>query len=558
MNIDLLYYVLGRSQVLKLLKEDGILEGVNINFNKELGRGSYTTVYQAEWRGLSCVAKVFHAVIFPSYPADTWKQLAREIELLQHIRHPNIVQLLGFTETQSKIPYVVMECLNTNLTTLIKEHHSLLSFDMQVCILHDIAVGLNFLHSHKEPIIHRDLSSNNILLTEHLVPKISDLGLAKHIKSAEHQAGLLAGFGTQDYMPPEVLGQMPPQISPKTDVFSFGVVMLQVTTGKPPDVRGLLNVDAEAVRRKHHLDMLSENKLFRPLVMQCLSNKSSNRPTAIALCEDLKRFGVVRKSTLKLSKAFEEERVKLTNQLFNKDVTINDLHTRMLELQQQYHHAIEKLKQDNQQLGNTLERTKAELQISNQNNMALKKHLDKAKNKRDGAGKEAIKRATEESAVNDATINGLRTRMLELQQQYHHSEQRNLELGNSLERAQEELQKFKQNIMTLKRRLEKAKNERDSAIEESATKHATINNLHTRMLELSQQHQHQHAMKENRRLKRYNQELENALDKAQEELQIFDQKDMTLKNKELNIISVTIGLGFVFVFTILFVCILRT
>ena len=146
------------------------------------------------------------------------------------------------------------------------------------------------------------------------------------------------------------------------------------------------------------------------------------------------------------------------------------------------------------------------------------------------------------------TSNGLHTRMLELQQKHHHSEQSNLELGNSLERAQE-LEKFKQNIITLKRRLEKAKNERDSAIEESATKHATINDLHTRMLELSQQHQH--AMKENRQLKRYNQELENALDKAQEELQGF-----TLKNKELNIISVSIGLVFVLIFTILFESIL--
>ena len=250
------------------------MEGVNINFNKELGRGSYAAVYQAEWRGLSCVAKVFHAVIFPNSAADTWKQLAREIELLQNIRHPNIVQLLGFIPgTNSKIPSIVMEQLNTNLTSLIKEHHSLLSFDIQVCILHDVAVGLSFLHGHKEPIVHRDLSSNNILITDHLVAKISDLGLAKHIKSAEQQVGSYTGFGTQDYMPPEVLGQRPPQISPKTDVFSFGVVMLQMAVGRSPDIRGVLNVDAEADRCKHHLDLLSESNLLHPLVLQCLCNK---------------------------------------------------------------------------------------------------------------------------------------------------------------------------------------------------------------------------------------------------------------------------------------------
>jgi len=298
-----------------LLKENEVLEGVNVNFNKELGKGSYAAVYQAEWRGLSCVVKVFHAIIFPNYPADTWKQLAREIELLQHIRHPNIVQLLGFmSETKSKIPSIVMERLDTNLTMLVKEHHPLLSFDIQAGILHDVAVGLNFLHGHKEPIIHRDLSSNNILLTDHLVAKISDLGLAKHIKSAEQQTCSFTGFGTLDYMPPEVLGQRPPHISPKTDIFSFGVVMLQIVVGKPPDVKGRLNTDAETDRRKHHIDLLSENNLLCPLVLQCLSN-SSNHPTAIVLCETLKNFGVTRKSTLRLTKAFQEEKAELKKEV---------------------------------------------------------------------------------------------------------------------------------------------------------------------------------------------------------------------------------------------------
>ena len=336
----MLYPVLGPSQVEALLKKYDTLEGVNIHFNKELGRGSYAAVYQAEWRGLSCVAKVFHAVIFPNSAAETWKQLAREIELLQNIRHPNIVQLLGFIpETNSRIPSIVMEQLNTNLTSLIKDHHSLLLFDIQVCILHDVAVGLSFLHGHKEPIVHRDLSSNNILLTDHLVAKISDLGLAKHIKSSEQQVGSYTGFGTQDYMPPEVLGQRPPQISPKTDVFSFGVVMLQIAVERSPDIRGVLNVDAEADRRKHHLDLLSESNLLHPLVLQCLCNKSYDHPTTVVLCEALKKIGVNRKSTLKLTEAFQEEKVGLKKQLealqLQKDSDIQNMKKVQEQLQQE-------------------------------------------------------------------------------------------------------------------------------------------------------------------------------------------------------------------------------
>ena len=372
----------GHDQVLKLLKENEILEGVNISFNIELGRGSYAAVYQAEWRGLSCVAKVFHAVIFPNYPAETWKQLAREIELLQNMRHPNIVQLLGFIpETKSKIPSIVMERLDTNLTTLIKEHHSSLSFDTQVCILHDVAVGLNFLHGHKEPIIHRDLSSNNILVTEHLVAKISDLGLARHIQSVEQQTGSFAGFGTQDYMPPEVLGQKPPQISPKTDVFSFGVVMLQVATGKPPEVRGRLNVDAEVDRRKHHFDLLSENSFFRPLVLQCLS-ESIHRPNASMLCEATEKFGVVRKSTLKLTKGFHEEMIKVTKQLEAEKEVQNKLYDEIAQLKYKATEAIEatecqssiakQLVQQNQELTKLLETTNNDLNTYKKNFSVLR------------------------------------------------------------------------------------------------------------------------------------------------------------------------------------------
>ena len=352
------------------------MEGVNINLNKELGRGSYATVYQAEWRSLSCVAKVFHAVIFPSYPAETWKQLAREIELLQHVRHPNIVQLLGFTETHSKIPSVIMERLDTNLTALIEEHHSLLSFNMQACILHDVAVGLNFLH--EEPIIHRDLSSNNILLTEHLVAKISDLGLAKHIKSAEQQAGSLVGFGTQDYMPPEVLGQKPPQISPKTDMFSFGVVMLQVATGRPPDVRGRLNVDAETDRRKHHLELLGES-LFRPLILQCLNDKSGNRPTAIVLCKDLKKLGAARISTLKLTKVLQEDKVEFEKQLeafqLQRDSDIENMQKQQEEIM------VLQTKVDEEKAAavSGTKKVKAELNVALNKNIQLEKRLSTEK-----------------------------------------------------------------------------------------------------------------------------------------------------------------------------------
>jgi len=196
----------GSNVVSGLLIGDEILEGVAIKFNEELGKGSFGTVYKAEWCGLTCVVKVFHSNIFPDEYAETWTQLGREIELLRQARHPNIVQLLGFvSDPITNIPSIVMELLEMNLTKLL-DNHGVIPFDAQVNILHNVAIGLSFLHGHKDPIIHRDLSSNNILLTTHLVAKISDLGLARCVKSSELQTGSMTGFGTHNYMPPEVIG----------------------------------------------------------------------------------------------------------------------------------------------------------------------------------------------------------------------------------------------------------------------------------------------------------------------------------------------------------------
>ena len=293
------------NQVKRLLKNDEVLNGAQVNFEKEIGRGSYAAVYEAEWKCLPCVVKVFHDSIVPNQSAINWKHHEREIQILQDIRHPNIIQLLGFVlDPVSNVLSIVMERMDSTLTSVLS-NHSPLPFDLQVGILHNVAVGLNFLHSHTKPIIHRDLSSNNVLLTIHLVAKISDLGLAKHVKSTETETGSNAALGTPEYMPPEVLGTIPPQISPKTDIFSFGVILLQVATGKYPEVTGTINADTEIDRRKHHISMLETSNPFHPLCLQCLQNSSCERPSAKVLCDSLSQLSTPRESVICLRKELD-------------------------------------------------------------------------------------------------------------------------------------------------------------------------------------------------------------------------------------------------------------
>jgi len=94
--------------------------------------------------------------------------------------HPNVVQFLGiyYPSPKDKLPWLIMEMMYTNLTSLIEKYETTdLPLHIKLSILMDTSRGLQYLHS--RDIIHRDLSSNNVLLTQQLVAKIADFGMAK-------------------------------------------------------------------------------------------------------------------------------------------------------------------------------------------------------------------------------------------------------------------------------------------------------------------------------------------------------------------------------------------
>ena len=124
------------------------------------------------------------------------------------LRHPNIVQFLGlFFESNSQIPMLVMEKLDMNLDNLLESVPDL-SLLTKLSILGNIANGLVYLHSRlPSPIIHRDLTATNVLLTNSLVAKISDLGNCRIPNMQPGQLVMMMSEmpGTAVYMPPEAL-----------------------------------------------------------------------------------------------------------------------------------------------------------------------------------------------------------------------------------------------------------------------------------------------------------------------------------------------------------------
>ena len=300
------------------------LTGVKIT-DRELGHGSYATVIELEYVGLKCAGKKIHEVLLKR--ADTIRYTVRRFEeecrLLSQVRHPNIVQFLGVYFQQGvQTPILVMEFLPINLTSCIEEY-GILPKEISYSILHDVALGLCYLHSQIPPIIHRDISSNNVLLTPNMTAKISDLGVARIFNLSPLQVcRMTKAPGTPAYMPPEVMIANP-SYDTSIDVFSYGILMMHVFSGRWPEpqvgaVRSnpsrLIPV-SEAERREVFLKAIGNEHPLTSLICKCIDNHPRLRPRTSEIVKQLAEMTMQFPSSVsnKLEmlhhiKAFEKER----------------------------------------------------------------------------------------------------------------------------------------------------------------------------------------------------------------------------------------------------------
>lgn len=161
---------------------------------EEIGRGSYGRVFKVNYYGTLCAAKEIHSILLESVGRQelerTKTTYLRECRQCCVLRHPNIVQFLGLyyppptTQSSSgiRLPVIVMELMEESLKSYVEfaeQNSTIIPYLSKFSILQDVAQGLRYLHHQNPPVVHRDLSPNNILLTAHLVAKISGLGFAK-------------------------------------------------------------------------------------------------------------------------------------------------------------------------------------------------------------------------------------------------------------------------------------------------------------------------------------------------------------------------------------------
>ena len=251
---------------------------------KVLGQGAYATIYEIRYMGLKCAGKKIHdELVMDENTTYTVQRFKEECKLLSQIQHPNIVQFLGvhFLEGDSKVPILVMEFLPLNLTNCI-EHNKIMPQQVIYSILHDVALGLYYLHSHTpDPIIHRDLSSNNVLLTTHMTAKISDLGMARIVSMSHKVKHMTKIPGTPDFMPPETMTKNP-VYDLGVDSFSYGIMMLHILSGMWPEPteNDKAKPISEAERRGYLIQIIGRDHPLMELVLKCIENDPKDRATA--------------------------------------------------------------------------------------------------------------------------------------------------------------------------------------------------------------------------------------------------------------------------------------
>ena len=201
----------------------------------QLGRGADATVYEVEWNGTLCAAKRLHEILLEDQSSGGVAKLISNFEAecktWSKLRHPGVVQFLGVhLDRSSRLPVLVMEKMDTSLRTYL-ENHSKEEFPlkMKAFVLRQVCQALAYLHCQAPPLVHHDMSTNNVLLNvDSFVTKVSDFGMSRAINpSALSRKSSIKG--TLAYMAPEAL-QIPPHYNEKLDVFSFGSVILHTLT----------------------------------------------------------------------------------------------------------------------------------------------------------------------------------------------------------------------------------------------------------------------------------------------------------------------------------------
>ncbi|KAG8510098.1 Interleukin-1 receptor-associated kinase 4, partial [Galemys pyrenaicus] len=261
---------------------------ISLGGNK-IGEGGFGVVYKGSVNDRTVAVKKLATMVDIS-TEELKQQFDQEIKVMAKCQHENLVELLGFSSDGDDLCLVYVYMPNGSLLDRLSclDDTPPLTWHIRCKIVQGAANGISFLHENHH--IHRDIKSANILLDAAFTAKISDFGLARASEKFAQTVMTSRIVGTTAYMAPEALRG---EITPKSDIYSFGVVLLEIITGLPPvdenrEPQLLLDIKEEIEDEEKTIDDYVDKKMsdidstsienMYAVATQCLHEKKNKRP----------------------------------------------------------------------------------------------------------------------------------------------------------------------------------------------------------------------------------------------------------------------------------------
>ncbi|WRX33613.1 S-locus glycoprotein domain - like 10 [Theobroma cacao] len=291
-----------KSQAFKLFSFSQIVDATdNFSFANKLGEGGFGPVY----KGTLLDGQPIAVKRLARNSGQGLEEFMNEITLIAELQHMNLVKLLGCCIQEEEKMLVYEYLSNKSLDTFLFDptKGKLLDWKKRIAIVEGVAQGLLYLHKYSRlRVIHRDLKASNILLDNDMNPKISDFGMARIFGHNESRANTNRVVGTYGYMSPEYA--MNGIFSVKSDVFSFGVLLLEIVSGKKNTVfhssstpAGLIHHAWDLWKRGDVLELKDgslescpKNELLSciQVALLCVQASAADRPTMSDVISSLK------------------------------------------------------------------------------------------------------------------------------------------------------------------------------------------------------------------------------------------------------------------------------
>eukprot|EP01006_Ploeotia_vitrea_P040268 TRINITY_DN66418_c10_g1_i1.p1 TRINITY_DN66418_c10_g1~~TRINITY_DN66418_c10_g1_i1.p1 ORF type:complete len:1178 (+),score=714.93 TRINITY_DN66418_c10_g1_i1:110-3643(+) len=249
-----------------------------------IGTGSYGDVYKATVRNKVVAVKKLHV---RSLKAEQVDSFCKEASLMCQLEHPNVVMFIGAVTEPSNLCIITEYCARGSLADLLLEESVQMDFQRKLQFALDAARGMLYLHTSNPVILHRDLKSDNLLVSTDWAVKVADFGLTRFMT----QKKAMTQVGTPMWMAPEII--MGKKYTEKADVYAFGIILWEILTRlEPYEDKEPMQIVVEVVNNDLRPKIPHEhrNNVLLPLMQECWAPDPDERPGFKAVVERLEKL----------------------------------------------------------------------------------------------------------------------------------------------------------------------------------------------------------------------------------------------------------------------------